>query len=195
MFIIIILRDYIYALNLSLIHIFLNRLCRGIAWLCRGETWRVSGRVGRQAVSRIAWTGLLCMALCIAVILFLYAFFGYRLMIFTTALLLGVVCVAGTLYLLVMQARDGQELDALTEQVEAAASGQETRPALPEESPLHKTSLQIARLDEGVKQSLASALKSERMKVELITCLLYTSQHHDHAGPAQKTGGRRHRRG
>ena len=40
----------------------LNRLCRGIAWLCRGETWRVSGRVGRQAVSRIAWTGLLCMA-------------------------------------------------------------------------------------------------------------------------------------
>ena len=58
-----------------------------------------------------------------------------------TALLLGMVCVAGMLYLLAMQARDGRALDALTDQVEAAASGQETRPTLPEESPLHKTCL------------------------------------------------------
>lgn len=147
----------------------LHHICRGIAWLCRGETWRVSGRVGRQAVSRILWTGMSCMTLCVLLCLFLYVFFGARLLILATALLLGMVCVAGMLYLLVMQARDGRALDALTDQVEAAASGQETRPTLPEESPLHKTSLQIARLDEGVKQSLASALKSERMKVELIT--------------------------
>src|SRR5699024_71917 len=82
---------------------------------------------------------------------------------------LGMVCIAGMIYLMVMQAKDGRELDALADQVDAAASGQATHPTLPEESPLHKTSLQIARLDAGVKESLAASLKSERMKVELIT--------------------------
>lgn len=147
----------------------LRYLFKGISWLCRGETWRVSGRVGKRAVNRLWWTGMLCMALCIVLSLFLYAFFGYRLMLIFTVMVLGMVCIAGMIYLLVMQAKDGRELDALADQVEAAASGQATHPTLPEESPLHKTSAQIARLDAGVKESLAASLKSERMKVELIT--------------------------
>ena len=147
----------------------LRYLFKGISWLCRGETWRVSGRVGKRAVNRLWWTGMLCMALCIVLSLFLYAFFGYRLMLIFTVMVLGMVCIAGMIYLMVMQAKDGRELDALADQVEAAASGQATHPTLPEESPLHKTSLQIARLDAGVKESLAASLKSERMKVELIT--------------------------
>lgn len=147
----------------------LRYILKGISWLCRGETWRVSGRVGKRAVNRLWWTGMLCMMLCIVLSLFLYAFFGYRLMLIFTVMVLGMVCIAGMIYLMVMQAKDGRELDALADQVEAAASGQATHPTLPEESPLHKTSLQIARLDAGVKESLAASLKSERMKVELIT--------------------------
>lgn len=147
----------------------LRYILKGISWLCRGETWRVSGRVGKRAVNRLWWTGMLCMALCIVLSLFLYAFFGYRLMLIFTVMVLGMVCIAGMIYLMVMQAKDGRELDALADQVEAAASGQATHPTLPEESPLHKTSEQIARLDAGVKESLAASLKSERMKVELIT--------------------------
>ena len=147
----------------------LKHICQGVAWLCQGETWRVSGQMGKRAVNRIFWTGILCLIMSIVLLFLLSTIFYIRMIYLAVFFLVGLVCIAGWIYLLAMQSKDGREMDALANQVEAASAGKETLAALPETSPLHKTSLQIARLDAGVKESLATALKSERMKVELIT--------------------------
>ena len=66
--------------------------------------------------------------------------------------------------------RSAAELDALLACIEAAGAGRlEGAPPLPPDSDFHGAAEQLSHMEEGLRTALAEQVRSERMKVELIT--------------------------
>ena len=90
--------------------------------------------------------------------------------------LLLLLCMAGCVliglqvWLVRESRRSAAELDALLACIEAAGAGRlEGAPPLPPDSDFHGAAEQLSHMEEGLRTALAEQVRSERMKVELIT--------------------------
>ncbi len=86
------------------------------------------------------------------------------------AFLLGcVLALAGAGYLFARQLKDSRGVAELTRQVEAAARGQRTPVELEAGNPFAPACEEVAQMGRRVQESVDARLKSERMKLDLIT--------------------------
>ncbi len=80
-----------------------------------------------------------------------------------------VFTVVGAVYLYNEQRRDGKELDALLEQLAHTAKSEAAPVTVPQQSGLYPYAKDLAQLNERMTENLDARLKSERMKIDLIT--------------------------
>lgn len=77
--------------------------------------------------------------------------------------------IAGAVYLYNEQRKDGRALDALLAQLEQTVNSQDAPVTVPQQSGLYSYAQDLAQLDHRMKSNLEARLKSERMKIDLIT--------------------------
>lgn len=80
-----------------------------------------------------------------------------------------IVVAAGAAYLAWHAYRDAQSFDALLAQIDTAGKGEEAPVCVPEASGLHAASYAVAQIGTHLKESVDAQMKSERMKLDLIT--------------------------
>ena len=79
------------------------------------------------------------------------------------------VVAAGAGYLAWYAYRDAQSFDALLAQIDLAGKGEDAPVCVPQESGLYAASSAVAQIGTHLKESMDAQMKSERMKLDLIT--------------------------
>ncbi len=152
--------------------------CSFIGWIfCRigrlfsGEFWLIRYPFGRRGAYRILWVGAGCVAgTLLSAFLTAFLFGGYYYNFTALVILLGFVWTCGgALYLFAQQRQDARQLDALLAQIEHASRGEAAQVFLPQQSPLYPYARDVAALDQKVAESVSARMRSERMKLDLIT--------------------------
>lgn len=128
--------------------------------------------LSRRGAARILWVGaaaiagtLICSTLFFGLLMVTY---GPGRAMFT--LLCGFAfTIAGAVYLYNEQRKDGRALDALLTQLRQTVNSADAPVTVPQQSGLYPYAQELAQLDQRMKSNLEARLKSERMKIDLIT--------------------------
>ena len=165
---------YVNDVRYNFGHIAGRSLCAGVARLLRRQLLRRPA--AQRAEQRAIWQFAACLPFflfCILSVPFLYNnWFSYGL----RPIVLALVCAAGVglialqVWLIRENKGSAKELDELLGRIEAAGDGKlEGAPPLPAESDFHGAAEQLSHMEAGLRAALDQRMRSERMKVELIT--------------------------
>ena len=165
---------YVNDVRYNFGHIAGRSLCAGVARLLRRQLLRRPA--AQRAEQRAIWQFAACLPFflfCILSVPSLYNnWFNYGL----RPIVLALVCAAGVglialqVWLIRENKGSAKELDELLGRIEAAGAGRlEGAPPLPEESDFHDAAEQLSHMEAGLRTALDERMRSERMKVELIT--------------------------
>ena len=161
---------YINDLRYNFGHLKEQSLCAACVRLLRRQILRHPA--AQRADRRMIWQFAACIPFFLFCALSVPAFLLFRL----SPLLVLPLCLAGCaliglqVWLVRESRRSAAELDALLACIEAAGAGRlEGAPPLPPDSDFHGAAEQLSHMEEGLRTALAEQVRSERMKVELIT--------------------------
>ena len=165
---------YVNDIRYNFGHITGRSLCAGLAGLLRRQLLRHPA--AQRAERRMIWQFAACIPFflfCVMSVPYLYERWLY---IGWWPVLLALVCAAGVglialqVWLIRENKQSAAELDDLLGRIEAAGAGRlEGAPPLPEESDFHDAAEQLSHMEAGLRTALDERMRSERMKVELIT--------------------------
>ena len=165
---------YVNDIRYNFGHIAGRSLCAGLAGLLRRQLLRHPA--AQRAERRMIWQFAACLPFflfCVMSVPYLYERWLY---IGWWPVLLALVCAAGVglialqVWLIRENKQSAAELDDLLGRIEAAGAGRlEGAPPLPEESDFHDAAEQLSHMEAGLRTALDERMRSERMKVELIT--------------------------
>ncbi len=157
---------------------FARFVLRGLRGILTGENYLdLHYQAGKAWVHRILWVCSAMTGLVIASYLVLSnqllgvgnaRWFGIGR--YTAFAMFAILTVAlGCGYLIWHAYRDIQSFDALLTQIDIAARGEDAPVCVPAESSLHAASQAVAHIGTHLKESVDAQMKSERMKLDLIT--------------------------
>ena len=165
---------YVNDIRYNFGHITARSLCAGLAGLLRRQLLRCPA--AQRTERRMIWQFAACLPFflfCVMSVPYLYERWLY---IGWWPVLLALVCAAGVglialqVWLIRENKQSAAELDDLLGRIEAAGAGRlEGAPPLPEESDFHDAAEQLSHMEAGLRTALDERMRSERMKVELIT--------------------------
>ena len=165
---------YVNDIRYNFGHITGRSLCAGLAGLLRRQLLRCPA--AQRTERRMIWQFAACLPFflfCVMSVPYLYERWLY---IGWWPVLLALVCAAGVglialqVWLIRENKQSAAELDDLLGRIEAAGAGRlEGAPPLPEESDFHDAAEQLSHMEAGLRTALDQRMRSERMKVELIT--------------------------
>ena len=165
---------YVNDIRYNFGHITARSLCAGLAGLLRRQLLRCPA--AQRTERRMIWQFAACLPFflfCVMSVPYLYERWLY---IGWWPVLLALVCAAGVglialqVWLIRENKQSAAELDDLLGRIEAAGAGRlEGAPPLPEESDFHDAAEQLSHMEAGLRTALDQRMRSERMKVELIT--------------------------
>ena len=165
---------YVNDIRYNFGHITGRSLCAGLAGLLRRQLLRRPA--AQRTERRMIWQFAACLPFflfCVMSVPYLYERWLY---IGWWPVLLALVCAAGVglialqVWLIRENKQSAAELDDLLGRIEAAGAGRlEGAPPLPEESDFHDAAEQLSHMEAGLRTALDERMRSERMKVELIT--------------------------
>lgn len=161
---------YINDLRYNFGHLKEQSLCAACVRLLRRQILRHPA--AQRADRRMIWQFAACLPFFLFCALSVPAFLVFRLPLPLLLLLCmaGIVLIGLQVWLVRESRRSAAELDALLACIEAAGAGRlEGAPPLPPDSDFHGAAEQLSHMEEGLRTALAEQVRSERMKVELIT--------------------------
>ena len=164
---------YVNDLRYNFGHITARSLCAGLARLLRRQL--LHHPAAQRTERRLIWQFSACLPFflfCALSVPYLWNRFSYGLWPFILMLICaaGVALIALQVWLMKENKRAAAELDELLGRIEAAGAGRlEGAPPLPEESDFHDAAEQLSHMEAGLRTALDERMKSEHMKVELIT--------------------------
>lgn len=154
-------------------HLFWNgSLCQRMLHFAAGLAYLPRLPLTRRGAARILWVGAAAIA---GTLLFgtlipgLLGYYSTNHQFAFIALFGFLFTIAGAVYLYNEQRKDGLELDALLTQLEQTVNSQDAPVTVPRQSGLYSYAQDLAQLDQRMKGNLEARLKSERMKIDLIT--------------------------
>lgn len=154
-------------------HLFWNgSLCQRVLHFAAGLGYLPRLPLARRGAARILWVGGAAIAGTLIFGTLIPGLLGIR---YTSGRALFVLLfgfaftIAGAVYLYNEQRRDGLALDALLTQLEQTANGADAPVTVPQGSGLFPYAQSLAQLDQRMKSNLEARLKSERMKIDLVT--------------------------
>lgn len=122
----------------------------------------------QRGAKRVLWVGGMAVLGVLASLLLL-AFFGFDLTVAGLLTLLFFWGAGGMWYLYVLARRDARALAALLDAIEQAGRGQPSRALLADGHPLQPYAQAVAQLEDTAAKNAEARIKSERMKIDLIT--------------------------
>lgn len=161
---------YINDLRYNFGHLKEQSLCAACVRLLRRQILRHPA--AQRADRRMIWQFAACLPFFLFCALSVPVFLLFRLPLPLLLLLCmaGIVLIGLQVWLVRESRRSAAELDALLACIEAAGAGRlEGAPPLPPDSDFHGAAEQLSHMEEGLRTALAEQVRSERMKVELIT--------------------------
>lgn len=154
-------------------HLFWNgSLCQRVLHFAAGLGYLPRLPLARRGAARILWVGGAAIAGTLIFGTLIPGLLGIR---YTSGRALFVLLfgfaftIAGAVYLYNEQRRDGLALDALLTQLEQTANGADAPVTVPQGNGLFPYAQSLAQLDQRMKSNLEARLKSERMKIDLVT--------------------------
>ena len=165
---------YVNDLRYNFGHITGRSLCAGLAKLLRRQLLRYPA--AQRAEKRVLWQFAACLPFFLFCILSVPVLYGLWFRFGIRPLFLLLICAAGAalialqVWLMKENKRSAAQLDDLLGRIEAAGSGKlESASPLPEESDFRQAAEQLSHMEAGLRTALDERMRSERMKVELIT--------------------------
>ena len=165
---------YVNDLRYNFGHITGRSLCAGLAKLLRRQLLRYPA--AQRAEKRVLWQFAACLPFFLFCILSVPVLYGLWFRFGVRPLFLLLICAAGAalialqVWLMKENKRSAAQLDDLLGRIEAAGSGKlESASPLPEESDFRQAAEQLSHMEAGLRTALDERMRSERMKVELIT--------------------------
>ena len=161
---------YINDLRYNFGHLKEQSLCAACVRLLRRQILRHPA--AQRADRRMIWQFAACIPFFLFCALSVPAFLLFRLspLLVLPLCLAGCVLIGLQVWLVRENRRSAAELDVLLACIEAAGVGRlEGAPPLPPDSAFHGAAEQLSHMEEGLRTALAEQVRSERMKVELIT--------------------------
>ena len=165
---------YVNDLRYNFGHITERSLCAGLAKLLRRQLLRYPA--AQRAEKRVLWQFAACLPFFLFCILSVPVLYGLWFRFGIRPLFLLLICAAGAalialqVWLMKENKRSAAQLDDLLGRIEAAGSGKlESASPLPEESDFRQAAEQLSHMEAGLRTALDERMRSERMKVELIT--------------------------
>ena len=165
---------YVNDIRYNFGHIKTRSLCAGLAGLLRRQALRRPA--AQRAERRAIWQFAACLpfflfcALSVPYLLNHWFAYGIRPILLLFLCAAGVGLIALQVWLMKENKQSAAELDDLLGRIEAAGAGRlEGAPPLPEESDFHDAAEQLSHMEAGLRTALDERMRSERMKVELIT--------------------------
>ena len=165
---------YVNDIRYNFGHITARSLCAGLAGLLRRQLLRRPA--AQRTERRMIWQFAACLpfflfcALSVPYLLNHWFAYGIRPILLLLICAAGVALIALQVWLIRENKQSAAELDDLLGRIEAAGAGRlEGAPPLPEESDFHDAAEQLSHMEAGLRTALDERMRSERMKVELIT--------------------------
>ena len=165
---------YVNDLRYNFGHITGRSLCAGLAKLLRRQLLRYPA--AQRAEKRVLWQFAACLPFFLFCILSVPVLYGLWFRFGIRPLFLLLICAAGAalialqVWLMKENKRSAAQLDDLLGRIEAAGSGKlESASPLPEGSDFREAAEQLSHMEAGLRTALDERMRSERMKVELIT--------------------------
>ena len=165
---------YVNDIRYNFGHITGRSLCAGLAGLLRRQLLRHPA--AQRTERRMIWQFAACLpfflfcALSVPYLLNHWFAYGIRPILLLLICAAGVGLIALQVWLMKENKQSAAELDDLLGRIEAAGAGRlEGAPPLPEESDFHDAAEQLSHMEAGLRTALDERMRSERMKVELIT--------------------------
>ena len=165
---------YVNDIRYNFGHITGRSLCAGLAGLLRRQLLRRPA--AQRTERRMIWQFAACLpfflfcALSVPYLLNHWFAYGIRPILLLLICAAGVGLIALQVWLMKENKQSAAELDDLLGRIEAAGAGRlEGAPPLPQESDFHDAAEQLSHMEAGLRTALDERMRSERMKVELIT--------------------------
>ena len=164
---------YLNDLRYNFGYITAHSLCAFLARLYRDS--ELSWPAGRRLIRRSALQFLAAVPFilgCVVVFFLLFAPTQSRPAVFFLLMLLalaGLFLIAVQLWLMGRNRRTAIDMDALLARIQAAGTGQRPAAPLPEDSDLRAAAEGLDQMEERLRSALAEQMKSEKLKLELIT--------------------------
>ena len=150
-----------------------NSLCGALTRLYQGKElrWPSGQRMVRRSVLQFlaALPFILCCIILFLLLLPSALYNGFLLCVLFLLAIVGLALIAAQLWLLGQNRRTAADMDALLVRIQTAGTGETPSAPLPEDPDLRAAAEGLDQMEARLKSALSEQMKSERLKLELIT--------------------------